>query len=467
MKRLGFAVWMALLTAGAPALAGAADTILEFGRFGKVIVYRNTPHPAHVVLFVSGDGGWNLGVVNMARELARANALVVGIDIVAYLKNLEASRESCLYPAADFEGLSQFVQKKMGFPTYEYPVLVGYSSGATLVYAVLVQAPARTFRGAVSLGFCPDLPLTKPLCRGSGLEWRRGPKGKGYSFLPANLLQDPWIALQGEIDQVCDPIAAQAYARQVVNGRIVMLPKVGHGFSVPKNWLPQFKEAFAQVIQQTQETGRSKRDALKDLPLVEVPATGDSSYLAVFLSGDGGWAGLDREVGAAIAKHGIPVIGVNSLRYFWTARTPDTAARDLERILTYYLSAWSKQKAVLIGYSFGADVLPFMAVRLPAALLARVALLALLGPSSEADFEFHVTDWLDLASRRTLPVMPEVEKLNANRVLCLYGEQESRSLCPELHGGRVKRIALKGSHHFDGNYEAVADRILTELNLQP
>jgi type IV secretory pathway VirJ component len=467
MKRLGFVVWVVLLTAGTPALAGAADTILEFGRFGKVIVYRTTPHPTHVVLFVSGDGGWNQGVVDMARELAQANALVVGIDIAAYLRNLEASGEGCSYPAEDFEALSQFVQKKMGFPTYEYPVLVGYSSGATLVYAVLVQAPAHTFRGAVSLGFCPDLPLTKPLCRGSGLEWRRGPNGKGYSFLPANHLQDPWIALQGEIDQVCDAHAAQAYASQVVNGRIVMLPKVGHGFSVPKNWLPQFKGAFAQVIRQTQETGRSDSEALKDLPLVEVPATGDSSYLAVFLSGDGGWAGLDREVSAAIAKQGIPVVGVNSLRYFWTARTPETAARDLEQILTYYLSAWTKQKAVLIGYSFGADVLPFMAVRLPAALLARVALLALLGPSMQADFEFHVTDWLDLSSRKTLPVMPEVEKLNAKRVLCLYGQQESRSLCRELHGGRIKRIALKGSHHFDGNYEAVADRILTELNLQP
>jgi type IV secretory pathway VirJ component len=467
MKRIWFIVWAAWLTASATGAARAADTILEFGRFGKVTVYRNTPHPAHVVLFVSGDGGWNLGVVDMARELAQANALVVGIDIVAYLRNLEASKDGCSYPAADFEALSQFVQKKLGFPTYEYPVLVGYSSGATLVYAILVQAPAHTFRGAISLGFCADLPLTKALCRGSGLAWEPGPKGKGFSFLPAKHLQVPWIALQGEIDQVCDPRATRAFAEQVANGRIVMLPKVGHGFSVPKNWMPQFKAAFAQVIHQTQEIGDSGSDELKDLPLVEVPATGDTAYLAVLLTGDGGWAGLDRDVSAAIAKHGIPVVGVNSLKYFWTARTPETAARDLERILTYYLRAWSKEKSVLIGYSFGADVLPFLASRLPANLLERVELIVLLGPDSEADFEFHVTDWIAGGSRKALPVTPEVEKLKAKRVLCLYGEEETGSLCPKLDDGRVERIALKGAHHFGGDYEAIADTVLRELNLRP
>ena len=47
----------------------AEETTAQFGRFGKITVYRPSLHPAHVVLFVSGDGGWNLGVVDMAREL--------------------------------------------------------------------------------------------------------------------------------------------------------------------------------------------------------------------------------------------------------------------------------------------------------------------------------------------------------------------------------------------------------------
>jgi type IV secretory pathway VirJ component len=69
----------------------------------------------------------------MARKLAALDALVVGINIIHYLKQLESSTEKCSYPAADFEALSQFVQKQLNYPSYVTPILVGYSSGATLV----------------------------------------------------------------------------------------------------------------------------------------------------------------------------------------------------------------------------------------------------------------------------------------------------------------------------------------------
>ena len=224
-------VVLAILASGSE--RAYAET-LSFGRFGTVTLYRNSQGPANVVLFVSGDGGWNSGVVDMARELASSDALVIGIDIIHYLKQLAASNDGCSYAAADFEALSQFVQKKLGSAEYKTPVLVGYSSGATLVYAILVQAPTGTFLGAISMGFCPDLLLTKPFCRGNGLEWKPGPKGKGYVFLPDPRLTAPWIAFQGTIDQVCPASAVESYVKQVGQGRLVLLPKVGHGFSVPQ-----------------------------------------------------------------------------------------------------------------------------------------------------------------------------------------------------------------------------------------
>src|SRR5436305_7102701 len=147
----------------ATAPAPATET-LTYGRFGTVWLYRRTPHPSHVALFFSGDGGWNLGVVDMAQILADQDALVVGISVPFYMQKLNASKESCLYPASDLELLSKYVQKKLGFPDYQPPVLVGYSSGATLSYAALAQAPPSTFKGAISMGFCPDLPLAPPFC---------------------------------------------------------------------------------------------------------------------------------------------------------------------------------------------------------------------------------------------------------------------------------------------------------------
>jgi type IV secretory pathway VirJ component len=477
--------WLAIGCLAAVASGAlAAEDRLAFGRFGTVTIYRGAEQPGEVALFVSGDGGWNKGVVDMARELATTGALVVGVDIVHYLKALIAGGGGCLYPASDFEALSQFIQKKLGFPRYIVPVLIGYSSGATLVYATLAQAPPNTFAGAISLGFCPDFPTTRPFCKGSGLAWKVGRKGKGVDFLPATRLPAPWIALQGTIDQVCDPAGTEAFVKQVEGGQIVVLPKVGHGFSVPRNWLPQFKEAFARMTAAPPAAGAPSPAAeaeaaapsrasavveVGDLPLIEVPARGAvTDMLGVVISGDGGWAGIDRELGESMAEHGIGVVGLNSLQYFWTKKSPDVAAADLQRILRHYLAVWGKARVLLVGYSRGAEVLPFMADRLAPELRSKVVLIALLGPTPSVEFEFHVADWLGgSGERNALPVRPEIEKLAGSRILCFYGEEERDSLCPSLPASLATAVSLQGAHHFGGDYAGIARTILKAAGLAP
>jgi type IV secretory pathway VirJ component len=443
--------------------AGAMDeSTLTAGHFGTVHLYRQHPQPSHVVLFVSGDGGWNLGVVDMARALAGLDALVVGIDITHYLKQLAHSGNKCLYPAADFEALSKFVQKSLAYTQYVQPVLAGYSSGATLIYALICQAPANTFKAALSLGFCPDLPLARAPCKGNGLTWQVPPEKGVYDFKPPAKLETPWTAFQGDRDQVCDARTTRDFVSKVPGAQMVMLPGVGHGFSVPKNWLPQFKEAFTRL---TQTSAPRPSDGLEDLPLVEVVAQNTSRrQMAVMISGDGGWAGIDQELADNLATHGLSVVGINALKYFWSARTPDGAARDLVRILRHYLSAWQKEQAVLIGYSLGADVLPFMAARLPADLRARVTLIALLAPGRETAFEFHLSDWMGAGSQATqYPLLPEIKKLQPLRILCFYGKQEEVTLCRDTLPVSVTEIPLGGGHHFGGHFETIAQGILNAL----
>ena len=199
-----------------------------------------------------------------------------------------------------------------------------------------------------------------------------------------------------------------------------------------------------------------------NLPLVEVRARGTpASMLAVMFSGDGGWASIDRDVGEQLASRGIDVVGLNSLRYFWTRRTPDGAAADLDRILRHYLAAWHARRIVLLGYSRGADVLPFLASRLPRSLRDRVAAVVLLGPTMRVDFEFHLSDWIGNAERTTeLRVGPEVEKLRGMPVICVYGKDEPDSLCPALPHGLATVLARPGGHHFGGDYDAIVARVL-------
>jgi type IV secretory pathway VirJ component len=448
---------------GPPAQPAAHDaTHLPAGRFGTVTVYSPAGTPKSVAIFLSGDGGWELGVINMAHALTELGAVVIGVDIRQYFASLRkaAARADapCQMIAADFESLSHQVQKQIGLSNYLVPVLIGYSSGATVVYATLVQSPPGTFAGALSLGFCAEQDFAGAnLCPGAGLRYSPNAHHE-LVFQPAAALKQPWIAFQGQKDQVCSPHAADDFVAQVANGQIVRLPLVGHGFSVERNWLPQFRDAYARLTAPTPLSAERPPD-ISDLPIQEVRASGTAEEFALLLTGDGGWAGLDQELAARLAAHGVPTVALNSLKYFWSARTPEETARDVARILRHYLEEWHKPRVLLVGYSFGADVLPFVVNRLPPDLRARVASVSLLGIDSNASFEVRVAAWVG-ADAGGPPTRPELARITQLPVLCLYGEGEKDSICPGLPAGGVQREQVGTGHHFGGEYATLAERIL-------
>jgi len=46
-------------------------------------------------------------------------------------------------------------------------------------------------------------------------------------------------------------------------------------------------------------------------------------------------------------------------------------------------------------------------------------------------------------------------------VLCIYGEGETDSICPQLPPGTVTLERIGTGHHFSGEYALLADRILS------
>jgi type IV secretory pathway VirJ component len=103
-------------------------------------------------------------------------------------------------------------------------------------------------------------------------------------------------------------------------------------------------------------------------------------------------------------------------------------------------------------------VLPFAINRLPAATRARVKLTALLGLGQKASFEFHVSNWIGPSGDR--PIAPEALKLSAATTICVYGEAEKDSLCPDLAPLHARPVPLAGGHHFSGGYDVLAQRLL-------
>jgi type IV secretory pathway VirJ component len=442
------------------AWSGPPTDVLTVPGFGQVSLYAPRAAPSEVVLFVSGDGGWNLGVIPMAETLRDRGALVVGIDIRAFVKSLNAG-DSCAYPAGDLERLSRTVQLKRGLAEYKAPILIGYSSGATLVYAAVAAAPPETFAGAMSLGFCPDLEISRPLCQQNGLAVTRRANGLRFNLAPNHQMRAPWMVLQGEIDQVCAPAVTRAFVAAVPGARLFFLPNVGHGFAVTRNWEAQYLEAYQAIAQHASSAEASTAPEIRDLALTEVPVSppAHTDTMAIILTGDGGWADLDKHVAAGMAARGIPSVGWSSLRYYWTPRTPEGAAADLTRIIQHYMSEWAVSRVILVGYSFGADVLPFLVNRLPSALLTHVRSVALLGLSQTADFEFHVSDWI--RSDRSSPYrsVPEAERLSVP-VLCVRGGDENDSACGSLKGPHITSREVGRGHHFSGDYTQVVDVIL-------
>jgi type IV secretory pathway VirJ component len=442
--------------------------VFSYERFGKVSVYRGKEAPREFVLFLSGDGGWNKGVLSMTQRLVDRGALVAGIDNSHYLAELARAPGNCVSPAVDLENLSHFLQSKLGFTTYMQPTLVGYSSGATLAYMTLAEAPDGLFKGVLTLGFCTDLELAKPVCKGSGLESRpvldaQG-QVKGAQLIPTKRVSSPWVSLQGELDQVCRAAPAKTFMEKISGAETVPLPLVGHGYAVERHWGEQFDAAFARVTGTAGAAAAARGSPVANLPLTVVPAAGGgtSPWFAIFLSGDGGWVGLDKGVSQALARAHIPVVGWDSLKYFWSARTPDGTARDLDRVLAYYSRLWGKSHALLVGYSQGADTLPFMVNRLPPATRGMVGLTALLGLSRNADFQFHFSNWMR-ESTGGLPTMPELERWRGSPYLCLYGAQDGDAVCAKLAGKDGTSVRMPGGHHFSGGYRQIAAEILRRL----
>ena len=451
------------------AFASKPDS-LKIGIFGTVKIYKPASEPKQVVLFISGDGGWNLGVVDMAIALAGMDAMVVGIDITQYYKNLQKTSSECYYPASDFENLSKTIQGKYKFRAYINPVIFGYSSGATLAYGILAQSPAHTFKGVIALGFCPDIELKKSLCTGLGLKSHVLKEGKSYYLEACTTLQEPFFVLQGLVDKVCDFKSTNDFLSKVPNSHLVSLPEVGHGFSVQKNWMPQMKDAFTKIISLDNSnvpipaTAENRTDLidLSGLPYHIVNARTDSTKaMMFFISGDGGFTSFDQSICNEFANKGYPVIGLDALKYFWGKRDASDVVRDVQKLLTYYRNYWHKSELIFVGYSFGADAIPVIVNRLNQEFKYQTRLIGLLSPTSSADLEIHVGDMLSIRGKAgQFDNATELNNITFARTVCLYGDDEKQEVKSKISNPKVEFVTVKGGHHFNSDFRKIAELIL-------
>lgn len=463
---------LALSGIAAATVAGAQPAepgVFAHGLFSRVELVPPSGTPQQVVLWLSGEGGPDAADRALARTLADRGALVGLIDTPAFAARLDREGATCGFPAGAFDNLSRTLQAAQHLPGVRAPVLAGRGAGGALAYAMLAQGEPGAFAGAVSIGFCPRWPFRQPVCAGKALPASRpasapsyfsaasaaaGGANPGSLLAAAARLPAPWTALQPADAPACAAGDAAAFVARVPRAQ---------WRRVPAGMAP-LASALAAAYDPIAAANRPpppSPEALADLPVVEVPVAAKAPRgrrYAILVSGDGGWAGIDRALAAELSAAGVPVAGLDSLRYFWSERTPQGLAADLDRMIAHYAALWQRDELVLIGFSQGADVLPFALNRLNDASRARLKLAALLSPGQKASFEFKVQNWLMAGGEQ--PVLPEAERLSAANTLCVHGALDKNSLCPLLAPGNARQVELPGSHHFDGNYARIARIVL-------
>jgi len=433
-----------------------------FGRLGETTIYKPVA-VQHVAILFSDDKGWSATNDAMARTLADHGILVAGVDLRHYAAELAKPRDKCSYLAGEFEDFSHELQKNFSPQRYHMPVLIGVGRGAELVYGVTAQGSAGTFVGALTLGFKPQwMPLVK-LCQSYGLRYNTTKNGL-VALQPTPQLSTPWILLQADGDKNWPSKERKAFITEVGTAKTVVVVNQDSSFMRAAQWREPLL-ASMQALTSPDQDAKVLSDELRDLPLEEVRAVGAATArMALFLTGDGGWAEIDKGISAQLSLRGVDVVALNSLQYYWKPRSPDEAAKDIARVLRYYLAVWNKRDVIVIGYSFGADVAPFVVSRLPQDLRSKINSVNLLGITSTADFEVHVTTWLGV-DHHGLPTHPEMDRLK-ERVLCVYGAGEKDSLCPLLTGTKVKIAQVGSGHHFGDRYEELAEKIIAMADAQ-
>ncbi len=204
---------------------------------------------------------------------------------------------------------------------------------------------------------------------------------------------------------------------------------------------------------------------ISSLPVVPYAAKTYNAQKAfvLYISGDGGENSFSKSLMEQVNSKGYPAVLFNSQRYFWSKKTPGQTAADVEKVINYYQLQWKLKNVIIIGYSFGADVAPFVVTRLSKNTYAAVRNIVLMSPSQATDFEVHVAQLFGKGKSTGSSVLAEINKIKQKPLLILQGLKESEKIESTSLKVSYKLIGLKGGHRYESDTSEVANTIFKNL----
>lgn len=426
---------------------------------GKPVYFYKKGHiPDGAVMLFSDAQGWGEKEEAMANRLSKGGKLVIGVDTPAMLQRMEQQTDACVEVMGEIENLSRNSQYALDTPSYHFPVVAGIGLGASMALAVSSQTEPATVEYFSVVDPLAKLPGKKSLCE---LEGSRKPEvaddGVAHFLSKNELPFEANITLTGHATEPARALAAAWSAE-----RPEAVRSHTSGLSQEEALLTAVHASLARAAKPVV----SKNGAIEnvsDLPLEEITVAHPTDTFAIFYSGDGGWRDLDKDLSAYLKEDGLPVVGVDTLRYFWHKQTPEQTTHDLERIIHSYKAKWGAKKVVLIGFSFGADLIPIIYNKLSPEARASIVQISLLGLSKDAIFEVSLDSWLNNKPKDSPQTLPEVAKIDPSLVQCFHGEEDTLNVCTQLEGTGVEIVRTKGGHHFNYEYQLLAKKIVERV----
>ncbi len=433
------------------------DEVVTLANQQKIHIVRSQKPEKGLVLLMADKSKTE---TSYAKQFAALSYYVAVIDNQELLKSATNIDNQCLNLAKELTKLSLQLNRQLKLSDQGLPILIGIENGAASLYAALAQAEKKTFHAAIGINLTPKLTPHTPLCEQENFTSNsNGAIGANNSLLTLKSLSRlPTSFYIFQDKNLPENASTSEFANAISNAK----------FTIAKE---ENETPVSEAIQILQWLDPRLADQISsdagdsDLPLIEVNVAQDKTEatqtMAVLLTGDGGWAEIDKELAKILAAQGIPTVGFDSLSYFWKARTPVTTSQDIERVIMQYLEKWNKKQVILIGYSFGADVLPFIANNLSAETQQKVSLVALLGMGKTAAFEFRLSSWMNADKNPDrLPISPEIAKMKWAKSICIYGIADTAANCLPVETHGVKAISMSGDHHFDEKYEELVKHII-------
>ena len=431
MKDLVMGVLISIVMLWGPPKVGYAN--LEAGELGTIKIYKKPEDiTKKYVILISDISGWNSKYEELAHDIAADKNVVIGVDLSLYTKKDKLVLHDLESFAQHIEKIGKSVQQLLAEKEFKplTVIVVKDTFGITSYLGTKSSADLLESVNAINGCFDPQLALKK----------------NDHAI-------NKTVRLFNDEHEVCPQMASWIQDQHI---SVRKIKNLALNPSNKKYWTQEMKNIWQSSSRVPASLGLGKNSysepLIDSLPLIIIePTEVKSDHFVILYSGDGGWSEFTQELASEYQSRGIPVIGINSLYYFWFAKNAEKAAKDIENVSQYFAKQWKLSEFDLVGFSFGAEVIPGIINKLSEKTHKLIHQAVMIAPGNNVKFEFKISDWFDNADSGT-SIRDEVLKIKSLKIKCVYGDEDRPGVCSQFPTPETT-YKLKGGHHFNDDFD--------------